>query len=338
VSAIDVSAPAVSVSSPANIALIKYWGAVDLERALPLNPSISMTLRACVTVCTAAPLDGPADVVQIAGADGSLSDAPRRFARAVAAQLDRLRARAGREGAIRVATRNSFPTAVGLASSAAGFSALTVAVARLLGIEAGAQEIAELARASGSGSAARSLAGGYVEWGLADGGDAAELRVLAPADHWDLRNVIALVDEAPKDVASREGHRRAPGSPHFAARTAELPRRLDVVRSGIAHRDLAAMGDVIEEEAIELHLIAMSSRPPIFYWEPGTISVLARVRELRSEGVAAYATMDAGANVHVLCEAADEPAVAAALGDVPAVGRLIRDGVGGGPGDAEPLF
>ncbi len=328
-----------SVSSPANIALVKYWGAVDLERALPRNPSISMTLRACVTVCTAAILpDGGADVIQIAGADGVLADAPPRFARAVAAHIDRLRAWTGRDVPIRVATRNTFPTAVGLASSAAGFSALTVAVARLLGLEPGVNEMAELARASGSGSAARSVVGGFVEWGLAGGGDSAAIRVLADAAHWDLRDVIAIVDETPKDVSSREGHRRAPGSPHYAARTAELPRRLEVVRSAIAARDLAAMGDVIEEEAIELHLIAMSSRPPIFYWGPGTLGVLERVRRLRADGVPAYATMDAGANVHVLCEPAREPDVRAALAELPDVVRVIRDGVGEGPADAAPLF
>lgn len=328
-----------SVASPANIALIKYWGAVDLERALPLNPSISMTLRECVTVCTAALRSpGEADVIQIADADGVLADAPPRFAGAVAAHLDRLRARAGRDVPIRVATRNTFPTAVGLASSAAGFSALTAAVTRLLGLRLGAQELAELARASGSGSAARSVVGGFVEWGRAGAGDSAAIRLLADAPHWDLRDVIAIVDETPKEVSSREGHRRAPASPHYAARSAELPRRLEVVRAAIAARDLAAMGDVIEEEAVELHLIAMSSRPPIFYWEPGTLAVLERVRRLRSDGVPAYATMDAGANVHVLCEPACEPDVQAALVELPDVVRVIRDGVGEGPADAPPLF
>ncbi len=329
-----------SVASPANIALIKYWGAVDLERALPRNPSISMTLRACTTVCTVAPLapDATADVVEMAHADGRLGPAPERFDRAIRAHLDRLRGWAACDARFRVATRNDFPAAVGLASSAAGFSALTVAVTRALEREPELQQLAELARASGSGSAARSVAGGFVEWGLSPSGDRGELRLLADEAHWDLRNVIAIVDERPKEVSSREGHRRAPGSPHYPARSAQLPARLDAVRDAIARRDLEAMGRVIEEEGIELHLIAMSSRPPIFYWEPGTIAVLARVRALRAEGLAAFATMDAGANVHVLCESADEPAVAAALEGLDAVRRVIRDGVGPGPREAPPLF
>ena len=328
-----------SVAAPANIAFIKYWGAVDLERALPCNPSISMTLRACTTVCTVRALDDAADdVVEVADAGGRLGPASARFEEAIRAHLDRLRRWADSPGRFRVATRNSFPTAVGLASSAAGFSALTLAATKALGREPGLDEVAELARASGSGSAARSVTGGFVEWRLGENGEAGELRVLADAAHWDLRNVIAIVDERPKDVSSREGHRRAPGSPHYRARMVELPARLDTVRRAIAERDLAALGEVIEEEAIELHLIAMSSRPPIFYWEPGTLAVLARVRALRAEGLMAYATMDAGANVHVICEAADEPAVAAALEELPAVERVIRDGVGAGPASAPPLF
>jgi diphosphomevalonate decarboxylase len=103
------------------------------------------------------------------------------------------------------------------------------------------------------------------------------------------------------------------------------------VRSAIESRDLEALGVVVEEEAIDLHLIAMSSRPPIFYWKPPTLAVLERLRELRAKGIGAYGTMDAGANVHVLCEPVDEPAVAKALVDVAGVETVIQDRVGGPP-------
>ncbi len=96
---------------------------------------------------------------------------------------------------------------------------------------------------------------------------------------------------------------------------------------------------MLEEEAIDLHLITMSSHPPIFYWSPGTLAVLRAVRELRQEGLAAWATMDAGANVHVICDADSEDDVAERLEDLPAVGFVIRDGVGPGPDqEAEHLF
>ncbi|HEV8578879.1 MAG TPA: diphosphomevalonate decarboxylase [Thermoanaerobaculia bacterium] len=338
-----------TVSAPANIAFIKYWGARDLERALPLNSSISMTLEECVTQCTVETLGHSGeDEVWLAEPDGGFGAPDPEYGRRIRQQLERIRKWAGRTEAVRMATRNTFPTAGGLASSASGFAALTLAAAGAFGKKASAKELSLLARRSGSGSACRSIFGGFVEWTASRGnGNTQEdsfdedsyARQLADAEHWDLRNVIAVVEIGPKTVPSIEGHRRALTSPYFEKRQERLPERLEKVRRAIRERDLAALGPVIEEEAIDLHLIAMSSQPPIFYWSPGTIAVLRAVRELRQEGLAAWATMDAGANVHVLCDADSDDEVADRLEDLPAVGFVIRDGVGPGPDEeTEHLF
>lgn len=351
-----------TASAPANIAFVKYWGARDLARALPVAPSISMTLEVCRSRTTVEAL-GPGaagDEVLLAGDDRGLEPAPERFAARVHRHLDALRewAGGGESGAphFRVATRNSFPAAAGLASSASGFAALAVAVAAALGRDplghepAGGAggglsrgELSSLARRSGSGSATRSVIGGYVEWPASDAGSGASGELgtaddpwavqLAPASHWALADVIALVEERPKEVPSLDGHRLAPTSPHFERRLAELPRRLAEVRAAIRDRDLARLGPVVEEEAIELHLIAMSSRPPVFYWQPGTLEVLAEVRAMRApgSGLGAWATMDAGANVHVICAEAEAAEVAARLERLPPVRGVIRDRAGDGP-------
>jgi diphosphomevalonate decarboxylase len=334
----------VTVTAPANIAFVKYWGARDLARVLPLSSSISMTLEHCVTRCTV-------EILESAGSDEIWSVEPHggfgvphpELVRRVQEHVARVRAWAGRAEAVRVATRNNFPTAGGLASSASGFAALTLAAARAFGKQASARELSLLARRSGSGSACRSVLGGFVEWAVSWGnGDPDEdsyARQIAGPEHWDLRNVIAVVEIGPKTVSSIEGHRRALTSPYLAKRQELLPERLDKVRRAVRERDLAALGPVLEEEAIDLHLIAMSSHPPIFYWSPGTIAVLRAVREMRQEGLAAWATMDAGANVHVLCDAESEDEVAERLEDLPAVGFVIRDGVGPGPDEeTEHLF
>ena len=328
-----------TVSAPANIAFIKYWGARDLDRAIPMNSSISMTLDHCVSRCTVEVLDheggGDRDEVWLAESGGGFGTPDPDFGQRVRTQLDRIRKWAGRSEAVRVATRNSFPTAGGLASSASGFAALTLAAASAFGKkDAPVGELSLLARRSGSGSAARSVLGGYVEWparGNGSGDEESYARQIAPADHWELRNVIAVVEIGPKTVSSIEGHRRALTSPYFEKRQELLPARLDKVRRAIKERDLAALGPVLEEEATDLHLIAMSSHPPIFYWSPGTVAVLRAVRELRQEGLNAWATMDAGANVHVICDVDSEDEVAERLEDLPAVGFVIRDGVGDGP-------
>jgi diphosphomevalonate decarboxylase len=333
-----------SVSVPANIAFIKYWGARDLDRGLPMNSSISMTLEHCVTQCTVELLGHAGeDEVWLAEPDGGFGAPDPEFAQRLRDHLDRIRKWAGRRESLRVATRNTFPTAGGLASSASGFAALTLAAAGALGKQASRRELSLLARRSGSGSACRSVLGGFVEWAAPQGnGESDEdshARQIADADHWDLRDVIAVVEIGPKAVSSLEGHRRALTSPYYDKRQELLPARLESVRRAIRERDLAALGPVIEEEAVDLHLIAMSSHPPVFYWSPGTIAVLRAVRELRQEGLAAWATMDAGANVHVVCDADSEDDVAERLEDLPAVGFVIRDAVGRGPDEEiEHLF
>lgn len=326
-----------TVAAPANIAFIKYWGARDLDLALPMNSSISMTLDHCVTRCTVEILDGGHDEIWLSEPDGGFGTPDPEFTRRVVEQLDRVRAWAGKDEPFRVATRNTFPSAAGLASSASGFAALTLAAAGALGRQdATAKEMSELARRSGSGSAARSVLGGYVEWpdpsspGGIDGEPSYAVQ-LAEASRWDLRDVIAVVEIGPKVVSSRDGHRLAHTSPYYTKRLELLPERLQNVRRAIETRDLDLLGPILEQEAVDLHIISMSSTPPIFYWSPGTVAVLRAVRELRQEGLAAWATLDAGANVHVICDADSEDEVAERLEDLPAVGFVIRDGVGDGP-------
>jgi diphosphomevalonate decarboxylase len=326
-----------TVSAPANIAFVKYWGARDVERALPHHPSISMTLEVCRSLTTVeAREDLARDEVWLAAEDGRLEPAGDDFAARVRRHLDAIRARTGRRERFRVATRNSFPAAAGLASSASGFAALAVAAAAVLRPASAAPpepaELSVLARASGSGSAARSVMGGYVGW-PAPGGDPDDPPAvqLHPASHWPLCDVIAVVEAGAKEVPSLAGHRLAATSPYFERRLEELPRRLDAVRRALADRDLAALGPVLEEEAIDLHLIAMSCRPPVFYWAPATLAVLAAVRALRADGAGAWCTMDAGANVHVVTAPDDEAAVAARLEAVEGVSSVIRDRVGDGP-------
>lgn len=326
----------VTAVAPSNLAFVKYWGARDLDRAIPHHPSLSMTLSRCRSRCTVQPASGDGDEVLRAGdGGGTLRPASEGFAEPVHRHLERLRREAEGGPALRVATRNNFPTGAGLASSASGFAALTMAAGRALGLEGTPAELSVRARRSGSGSAARSAFGGYVQWpASADDGrfdPEGPAGQVAPAEHWDLRDVVALVDPAEKAVSSREGHRRAPGSPHFGTRLEQVPARLERAREAIRSRDLAGLGPLLETEAVELHLVAMSSEPPVFYWSPGTIRVMEEIRRLRAGGVRAYYTIDAGPNVHVVCAPADEERVAARLRELTPVRDVLRDRVGTGP-------
>ncbi len=321
-----------TVVAPSNIAFIKYWGARNLRRAVPVNPSISMSLTECVSRCTAQWDTGRGQhEVLLGDGDGNLAPAPEEFAVRVRGHLNFLRRWAGVGGHFRIATENSFPSAAGIASSASGFAALTLAVTRALGKHLDLPTASSLARLSGSGSAARSVVGGFVEWPVGRSDEACYARVLAGAEHWDLYDVVAVVDRGPKSVSSLDGHRRARTSPFFRTRQRRIPQRLETVREAIANRDFETFSEIVEAEAIDLHCIAMTSQPPIFYWRPATLAVLAAVRTLRADGVPACSTIDAGANVHVICPASSEPQVTAALEAMPEVEQLIRDRVGTGP-------
>jgi len=345
-----------TVEAPANLALVKYWGARNVDEGLPLNPSLSLTLSRCTTVTTVEALEGVEkegtgiedEVLRLEGGAGgetggeALRPAPDDFAGPIRRHLERLRSWDGRPVRFRVATHTHFPVGAGLASSASGFAALTLAAAGALGRDPGLDVLSVLARKSGSGSAARSIHGGFVVWPGGSGAEGvgeargefdpeAPARPILPPGHWDLRNLIALVDPSPKKVSSREGHRRAETSPLFGPRLEGLPRRFGRIRQALELRSFERLAPLVEAEAVELHAVAMTSRPPIFYWRPGTVEVMEAVRSMREEGLPVCFTIDAGPNVHVLCPREAEEEAACRLASLPSVQEVLSDGVGSGP-------
>ncbi|MFN2138419.1 MAG: diphosphomevalonate decarboxylase [Candidatus Promineifilaceae bacterium] len=322
----DPSLSSATAVAGSNIAFVKYWGNLDDALNIPMNGSISMTLDAATTrtvVTFDAALD--ADELLINGLPAG-DTATARAAR----HLDRLRALAGERRRASIDSFNSFPTGAGIASSASGFAALTVAAAAALGLELDHKALSRIAR-RGSGSACRSIDGGFVEW-LPGGRDEDSYAVpLAPADHWDLVDIIAIVSAEHKAVGSSTGHPLAPTSPFYQARLGAVQATLQRVRRAILERDFPALGELIEEEAISLHVAAMSSRPSVLYWLPGTIALMRALRDWRQEGgPAGYFTMDAGPNVHVIAQRASAAALLERITAVPGVVDTIVCGVGPG--------
>ncbi len=241
-----------------NIAFIKYWGVADPVLNLPLSNSISMTLADAYTT-TSVEWDTRGgllnDEVTI---DGIRLDARR--AERIARHLERMRVLASVSYRARVVSQNNFPMASGIASSASGFAALTVAGCTALGLELTPTQLSALAR-RGSGSASRSLFGGYVEWekGRDDASSAA--RQIQPADHWDLQDIVAIVSAAEKAVSSESGHLLAVSSPFNMSRIDHIDALLTEVRSAIATRDIERLGVVIERDALAMHAVMMTSTP-----------------------------------------------------------------------------
>jgi diphosphomevalonate decarboxylase len=231
-----------------------------------------------------------------------------------------------------VSSRNSFPTGAGLASSASGFAALVGAAAAALELELTPRELSILARRA-SGSAARSIFGGFVEMRVAERADGTDsfAEPLLPADEWPLEVVVAITATREKNVSSGSGMTRsAESSPYYRAWVDSHPADLAAARSAIGARDFGALGEVAETNCLKMHAAAMAATPPLLYWNGATVECLNRVRTLRAEGYPVFFTIDAGPQVKAVCAPEAKSAVRAALADVPGVLDTLVTGLGPG--------
>lgn len=297
-----------------NIALIKYWGNRDQNLRLPANSSLSMTLGGLATqtrVTFSSELQ--ADSLLLDGEPASPAALDR-----MSRHLDLLRQQANVRYRAAVASHNDFPLGAGIASSASGFAALTLAGCAALDLSTEPGFLSRVAR-RGSGSACRSVFGGFVQWHAADRDEDSFAEPIAPPEHWDLHDWIAVISREEKAVGSTRGHELAGTSPLQAARILNAPLRLDECRRALMERDFAALAAVVELDSDLMHAVMMTSEPPLLYWLPGTLAVMRRVRELRSQGLPVCYTLDAGPNVHCICPSEHSEAVSRelhALGDV----------------------
>ena len=308
----------------ANIALIKYWGNRDPEIHIPSSGSISINLdglysRTGVTFDPAA----VADQLILNG-----ENAPAAALQRAGALLERVREMAGLRFHARVESENNFPTGTGIASSASGFAALALAASRAAGLELDEAALSRLAR-SASGSACRSVPGGFVEWQAGNSDQNSYAFSIAPARYWDLVDCVAVISQTHKSIPSQAGHRLADTSPLQAARVADTPRRLAICRRAILECDFEALAQIVELDSNLMHAVMMTSRPALFYWHPATLQVIQSVMAWRQDGVPACYTIDAGPNVHVLCPAGYAQEIAERLNQTEGVMRVLTAHPGG---------
>jgi diphosphomevalonate decarboxylase len=309
-----------------NIALIKYWGNRDGRLRLPSNGSISMTLGGLETR-TSVHFDTSlsSDQLSIGGRSRSGVALER-----VSRHLGIIRDMSGLDAYARVVSVSDFPERAGIASSAAAFAALTMAGLGAAGLSLAPEAASRLAR-RGSGSAARSVYGGFVELLAGETDEECFAIPLASAEHWNLVDVIALLDPGHKPTGSTAGHKLADTSPIQPARVADAPRRLDLCREAIRRRDFAALTGIVEQDSNLMHAVMLTSSPPLIYWLPHTVLIMRSVRDWRRQGMDVCYTIDAGPNVHCLCSAADAAEVESQLrGLIPGL-ETVRATPGGPP-------
>jgi len=317
----DLSAAAVACP---NIAFIKYWGNQDNTLRLPANGSISMNLAGLTTqTCVTFDPVLKSDTLTLNGIPSTGKSLHR-----MVAFLDVVRHLASKKLFGRVTTENNFPTGAGIASSASAYAALALASSWALGLELNERQLSQLARL-GSGSACRSIPDGFVEWQKGESDADSYAFSIAPASHWALVDLVAVVQSERKPVGSSEGHTLAGSSPLQDARLAGVPHRLDICRTAILNRDFEALARVVELDSNLMHAVMMTSNPPLFYWQPVSLTLMKLVPEWRQSGLPVCYTLDAGPNVHLLCLAASAAQIRSRLLAVPGVSQVLQAPPGG---------
>jgi diphosphomevalonate decarboxylase len=227
-----------------------------------------------------------------------------------------------------VLSENSFPAGAGIASSASAFAALTLAIVNACGLELSERDLTRLAR-RGSGSASRSIPTGFVEWYKGNSDVDSFAVSIAKPDYWKLSDCIAIVETDHKKIGSTDGHKLASTSPLQQARVIDSDRRLDICRDAIAHKDFSALAEVIEQDSNLMHAVMLTSRPALIYWQPVTLEIMKTVMSWRKSGIPAAFTIDAGPNVHIVCETQAEETIKHRLRTLPGVREIIVAHPGG---------
>lgn len=286
-----------TVRANSNIALVKYWGKKNSKLKTPLNNSISLTLDSLYTTTSIE----ISDIDQVFFSDHEVTQNEKNK---IISLVDIIRSDFKIDKKVLINTKNNFPTASGLASSASGFAALAYAVDKVFELNLSNKEISKYARL-GSGSASRSIYGGFAEWLKGDNEDGSDSYAIQIKDenHWDISMLVVVVDDNKKDTGSTEGmDLTVKTCPFYPAWLETINHDLNEVRKGIINKDLEKVGLIMEHNCLKMHATMMTTIPSVIYWKPSTLEIIQKIKELRTQGINCYFTIDAGANVKILCE------------------------------------
>ncbi len=322
----------VSALAHPNIALVKYWGKRDLNLILPLNSSISVTL-ANLASHTTIHLDPKLSIDSLKLNDQEISPESKVFQEYFNSYLKIMRYKFKFTEKLRIITKNNFPTSAGLASSASGFAALSVALNEALGLGLDYKKLSQMAR-MGSGSATRSILGGFNYWqmGVAPDGSDSEIGFIADQQHWpELCIAIAITATGEKIYSSREGMQRTVKTcPIYQTAWLDTVKKdLQDMEQAILSKNFTLMGTVAEKNALKMHATMIASTPPINYWNEATKLITNTIVELRENNrLESYFTIDAGPQVKILYQKKDQLKVENYLGKLVGLKEIIYTNVG----------
>ncbi len=282
----------------ANVAVAKYWGKRDESLNLPLFDSVAFNVDGLITETQAHwHNDDTRDALIING-----WQVPAQSMGRVERILDKIRDIKGWDKRCTLQSRNNFPLASGLASSASGSAAAAAAAAAAAGLELRESELSALARL-GSGSAARSIPGGWTRWrtGHLDDGSDSFAESFAPADYWNLHVFVIQVTDSQKSVSSSECMNMCMRSPFWNVFVEESKKEADLLQQAVVQRDFASFSAGVHRNMMRLHALTMTCERPVLYFAPKSVEIIQKVLRA-TQAVPVCCTVDAGSNVIVICE------------------------------------
>lgn len=304
--------------APINIAIIKYWGKqIGFEQEnRAINPSLSVTLDMENIFTETKVVIEPGDGNVIFILNGTRTE-PNARINTVLANFD------FSDKNVTIDSINSFPTGAGMASSASGMAALVLALYKALNSNYKDQRLCEIARL-GSGSACRSVFGGFVEWN--DGG----VKKQFPAEHWpELRCLLMVTDANEKKVPSTRGMQTTvKTSELYGLRRDIAIKRLELLKAAINEKNFPTFAKICMLESNQLHALCLDSFPPIHYLNSKSLAIMDRINEMNVNRTIAAYTFDAGPNAFIFCLEQDLLNVKEGLSEY---GKLIECRVGEGP-------
>ncbi|XP_015604363.1 diphosphomevalonate decarboxylase [Cephus cinctus] len=294
----------VTCIAPVNIAVIKYWGKRDENLILPVNDSISATLdteHLCARTTIMASPEFKEDRIWLNGKEQSINN--KRLQNCLIGMRKRAQISNDMEcWKIHICSENNFPTAAGLASSAAGYACLVAALAKLYKVEG---DISAVAR-SGSGSACRSMMGGFVRWHMGSdpkGSDSLAKQIVSPS-HWpEMRVLVLVVNDGRKKVSSALGMKRSIETSELLKYRAEhvVPRRANEMNEAILQKNFEKFAELTIKDSNQMHAVCQDTYPPCHYMNDVSFTLVNLAHSYNSaanEIKVAY-TCDAGPNVTV---------------------------------------
>lgn len=309
-----------------NTALIKYWGKRDEKLIIPMNNSISFTTNALTTTTT---VEFSEELTKDSFILNDVEQTGKPLKRVVE-HLTIIREISKTNLKAKVFSKNNFPTAAGLASSASGFAALTSAATNAVGLKLGTKKLSMISR-RGSGSSCRSFYGGYVEWIASDENNESYAVQLADENWFDIRDIVVVLKAPERKMSTREAMKLSiKTSPFFKSRLEAMDTNLAKIRSAIKERDFISLGSVAEMDCLSMHSVAITSNPPQIFWIPDTVKVMHFVENLREEKIDAYYTIDTGANLHILTTPKFEKEIIKQLEEKIVPERIISSKIGSG--------